>query len=127
MRNKFLIIGAGLSGSLLGLFLCKKGFDITIYEKRGDFWQNANTILRRTIGMSISNRGISAISKLGIAEAIVNYATPTYGRATYDYYGSKTIQYYSNDESSILTIERSVLNKNLLDKLLEYGNVKLFF
>lgn len=127
MNNKVVIIGAGLSGSLLALFLSKRGFDIEVYEKRENFWQDTNNASRRTIGMSISNRGISALKKLGIDETFFSSATPTYGRASYDYSGNKTIQYYSNEESCIFTIERSNLNKGLLAKLTEYVNAKLFF
>jgi kynurenine 3-monooxygenase len=127
MGNKVVIVGAGLSGSLLALFLGKRGFNIEIYEKRKNFWRDANNLPRRTIGMSISNRGISAIKKLGIDETFFSSATPTYGRVSHDYSGNKIIQYYSNDESCIFTIERSALNKALLEKLLEYVNVKIFF
>jgi kynurenine 3-monooxygenase len=127
MNKKIVIVGAGLSGSLLALFLSKRGFDIEIYEKRDSFIKNQEGLAKRTIGMSISTRGISAIKKLGIDKEILSSATPTYGRASYDYYGNKTIQNYSNDRSCILTIERSVLNKHLLKKLVECKNIKFFF
>jgi|GEM_PF-5765408 len=36
MKKEITIIGAGLVGSLLSIYLKKRGYDVTIYERRGD-------------------------------------------------------------------------------------------
>lgn len=127
MNCKVLIIGAGLTGSLLASFLAKKGFNIEIYEKRENYSSGNSDLSYRTIGMSISHRGLTAINAFSISENIVSKATPTCGRVSHDYYGNDTIQCYSNDKSNIFTIDRHNLNKKLLRNLKPYKNVKIFF
>ena len=35
-KQKVIIIGAGLAGSLLSLYLAKRGIETEVYEARGD-------------------------------------------------------------------------------------------
>lgn len=126
-NKKILIIGSGLTGALLACVLAKRGFDIEIYEKRDDLVKTEESRkVYRTIGMSISIRGLSALKQAGLENVIQN-ATQTYGRVTHDYEGSEITQYYSNEGSAILTIDRMTLNQNIINNLNNYNNVQIFF
>ena len=126
-KTKVLVIGSGLTGSIISIFLAKAGFNVSKYEKRVDSRSfNELQISQRTIGMSISIRGLSALQKLGIDKYIIESATPTYGRISHCNERSE-IQYYSNNKNSILTIDRRGLNEVLLNKLDSYENAESFF
>ena len=40
MSKKVTLVGAGLVGSLLSIYLRKKGYDVTMYERRPDLRKN---------------------------------------------------------------------------------------
>jgi len=127
-NKKIIIVGAGLTGCCLALFLARRGFDINIYEKRKNFLEINNVTLERTVGMSLSERGCTTLEKLGIKEAVISQSTETYGRISHRDDGSIYKQLYATGrKSGILTIDRLSLNKTLLSELKKYKNVNLYF
>jgi kynurenine 3-monooxygenase len=42
-KQKVIIIGAGLAGSLLAIYLAKKGIEADVYESRGDMRREETT------------------------------------------------------------------------------------
>ena len=59
MRKKISIIGAGLVGSLLGIYLIKRGYAVRMFERRGDMRKEA-VEAGRSINLALSDRGIKA-------------------------------------------------------------------
>ena len=47
MKKQIIIIGAGLVGSLLSIYLSKRGYSVRVYERRGDMRKEA---MRAEIG-----------------------------------------------------------------------------
>lgn len=43
------IIGAGLTGSMMGLMLARRGYEVEIYEKRSDFRKSDGDTSTRVI------------------------------------------------------------------------------
>ncbi len=125
-RNNVVIIGAGLTGSLLAIFLAKRGFQISIYEKRGDIRQLMPD-KKRTIAMSISYRGWKALEVVGLDTKLLGSSTATYGRITYTLSGKSYRQYYGDKDEAIHTIDRKTLNSTLLDMALSYENCRVHF
>ena len=64
-NKKFGVIGGGLVGSLLAIFLKRRGIDATIFEKRGDMRRD-DVDGGRSINLIITSRGINALSRLGL-------------------------------------------------------------
>ena len=60
MKN-ITLIGGGLSGSLMAIFLAKRGFNVSIYERRPDP-RKANAYQGKSINLALSNRGIAALN-----------------------------------------------------------------
>ena len=50
------IAGAGLVGSLLAIYLAKKGFDVNVFERRADM-RKLETDGGRSINLALSDRG----------------------------------------------------------------------
>ena len=83
------ISGAGLVGSLLAIYLCKRGYKVTVLERRPDI--RKNTLLAgRSINLALSNRGIRALEEVGLADAIRKVTIPMHGRIMHDILGNLT-------------------------------------
>ena len=83
MKKEVTIIGAGLVGSLLSLYLGKKGYQVSMYERRGDM-RKEEVEAGRSINLALSDRGIKALKEVGIADDILEIAIPMHGRLAQD-------------------------------------------
>jgi kynurenine 3-monooxygenase len=119
------IIGAGLVGSLLSIYLSKQGSKVSIYERRKDMRLDT-TLAGRSINLSLSKRGINALSAVGINDEIMTIAMPMYHRAMHSANGDITIQPYGKKDEAIFSVSRATLNIILMD-LAEKHNVKINF
>ena len=65
MKKDIVIVGAGLAGSLCALYMLKRGYSVVIYERRSDM-RDTVVIAGRSINLALSERGWTAIRKVGI-------------------------------------------------------------
>ena len=65
------LIGAGLTGPLLGMELARRGFKVEIYERRSDM-RRTKISAGRSINLAVSARGIHALDRAGLWEAMQN-------------------------------------------------------
>ncbi len=124
--NKIAIIGAGLVGSLQAIYMARKGFDVSIYERRSDI-RDAKLVAGRSINLSLSDRGWKALKGASISDEIEKIAIPMKGRMVHDVEGNQSFQPYGFDDQAIYSVSRGELNKQLLIKADEYPNVQFFF
>ena len=106
------IVGAGLVGSLLGILLRKRGFSVSIYEKRGDL-REAIVTNGRSINLALSDRGIRTLKEAGIYEEISDELVPMRGRMIHQGENSN-FQPYGEDGQFINSVSRIDLNKRLI-------------
>lgn len=126
IKEKVAVIGGGLSGSLLAICLAKRGFRVSVYERRGDI-RKGQAEAGRSINLALSVRGIEALNKVGLAEKILNEAIPMNGRMMHSVKGELTYQPYGKEGQYINSVSRSALNVRLLELADEFENVELFF
>jgi kynurenine 3-monooxygenase len=79
LGNKITLVGAGLAGSLLAVYLAKKGFEVNVYERRSDM-RKGPVERGRSINLALSTRGIHALKEIGLYDEIKKIAIPMYGR-----------------------------------------------
>lgn len=122
-----IIVGAGLTGSLLSLYLARLGMEVTIIERRPDM-RKADITAGRSINLAISVRGIRALENVGQADRIMQHAIPMYGRMIHPLSGDCFDQPYSytKDEHQN-SISRAVLNCELMSAAEETGRIKILF
>lgn len=121
------LIGAGLVGSLLAIFLARRGFDVELYERRPDMRAHAISA-GRSINLAISTRGIHALKKLNLDESILAYAVPMRGRMLHWPTGDLIFQPYGTDDSEYInSISRATLNKELMSAAEATGRVRIVF
>jgi kynurenine 3-monooxygenase len=121
------IVGAGLAGSLLACLLAKRGFAVTVYERRPDP-RARGFIGGRSINLALSTRGISALRCAGLADRVLAEGIPMRGRMMHAVTGDLTFQAYSkNPNENINAVSRGGLNLTLLDAADAMDNVTLRF
>lgn len=119
------IAGAGLVGTLLSVFLANKGHRVFLYERRQDM-RKTNTGGGRSINLALSDRGIEALKKTGIYDAVKAISIPMPGRFIHNADGSTSYQPYGKEGQYINSVSRAALNAMLLDKA-EAAGVEIFF
>jgi kynurenine 3-monooxygenase len=124
---KFVLIGSGLAGGLCAAYLGKRGYDVELYERRGDP-REGNLVGGRSINLALSTRGIHALRQLGISEEVLQHAIPMPGRMIHDKSGDLHFSPYDRDPlKHINSIGRAALNTTVIEAALRYPNVRLFF
>ncbi len=126
MKEKAVIIGGGLSGSLLAICLAKRGFNVELYERRDDM-RTGKAEAGRSINLALSTRGIEALKKVGLAEQVLHDAIPMNGRKMHSISGELTFQPYGTAGQYINSVSRAGLNLKLIQLAGEYDNVELHF
>ena len=125
MKKEITIIGAGLVGSLLSIYLSKRGYKVAIYERRPDM-RKEKMIAGRSINLALSDRGIRALEEVGIMDEIRKIAIPMHGRQMHYADGSTPYQAYGKEGQFINSVSRGELNRKLMD-LAEEKGVSIFF
>jgi 2-polyprenyl-6-methoxyphenol hydroxylase-like FAD-dependent oxidoreductase len=77
--NSAVVVGAGLAGSLLAIYLAQRGLTVQLVERRGDM-RVQETERGRSINLALSERGITALKGTGILDQIMEIAIPMKGR-----------------------------------------------
>ena len=114
------IVGAGLVGSLLSIYLAKRGYKISVFERRPDMRKNLIDG-GRSINLALSNRGIRALEEIGLADVIKQTAVPMHGRMMHDLQGKLTYQPYGKQGQFINSVSRSGLNMALMTEAEKLG------
>lgn len=126
-KEKVIIIGAGLSGSLMAIYLAKRGIECDIYEARGDM-RKAESFAGRSINLALSNRGIAALKEVGMDEYMLSQAVPMFGRMIHDVEGNQKLLPYSGRKGEYInSVSRAGLNIALMNEAEKYEGVKFYF
>ncbi len=126
-KQKVIIIGAGLAGSLLSLYLAKRGIETEIYEARGDM-RLEEMSAGRSINLALSDRGIAALKQVGMDEYMLKEAVPMHGRMIHSTSGETKLLPYSGREGEYInSVSRGGLNIALINEADNYAESKFFF
>ncbi len=124
---KITVCGAGLVGSLLSIFLARRGFDVQVFEKRADM-RHQSVAAGRSVNLAISNRGINALRQVGLDREILKQSVQMKGRMIHSREGKRSFFSYGTAESDCInSISRATLNKVLLTAAEDTGRVHLNF
>ena len=118
------IVGSGLVGSLLSIYLKRLGHKVTVFDRRPDI--RTIEFSGRSINLAMSNRGWRTLAEIGIESEIKKIAIPMDKRAMHLVGKPLYYQKYGRDQESIWSISRGVLNRKMID-LAEDSGVEFKF
>lgn len=107
------IVGSGLVGSLLGIFLKRAGHLVTVFDRRPDI--RTVEFSGRSINLAMSNRGWKTLRKLGLEDEVKKIAIPMYQRAMHVNEKPVYFQKYGKEDEAIWSIGRGILNRKMID------------
>ncbi|GBL35980.1 kynurenine 3-monooxygenase [Filimonas sp.] len=125
MNKKITMLGAGLVGSLAAILLQKRGYEVTILERRPDM-RKASMSAGKSINLAMSMRGWAALEMAGLRDEIEKIAIPMFGRQIHNIDGTSPFQAYGKNNEAIYSVSRGDLNKKLMTLAEECG-VKIRF
>ncbi|XP_018568258.1 kynurenine 3-monooxygenase [Anoplophora glabripennis] len=126
-KQKIIIVGGGLVGSLCACFMAKRGHEVTLYERREDI-RTSKIVTGRSINLALSHRGREALRSVDLELEILNTSIPMRGRLLHTLSGKTTsIPYDPVTKQCIYSVSRNFLNQALLKAAETYPNVKLHF
>ncbi len=124
-KKHITVIGAGLVGSLLSIYLRRRGYHVDVYERRPDL-RKAGIRAGKSINLALSNRGWRPLTEVGIEESLRKLIIPMEGRMMHDYDGTLSFQPYGKKGQAINSISRGGLNELLINTA-EKAGVKFHF
>lgn len=113
-------MGAGLVGSLLSIYLAKRGHTVNLYERRSDM-RKQEMSAGRSINLALSDRGWRALEGVGIDKKVREVAIPMPGRMLHQEDGSTGFQPYGIGDQAIYSVSRGGLNALLMDEAEKAG------
>ncbi len=109
------IVGAGLAGALLATLLAKRGWQIDVFERRGDP-RVEGYAGGRSINLALAERGLHALRSADTADAVLDKAVMMRGRMVHFLDGNQQLQRYGRDDSEVIwSVSRGDLNLTLID------------
>ena len=120
------IAGAGLAGSLLALYLARRGVAVTVYERRADP-RRAGYVGGRSINLALAERGMHALRLAGLEQDVLDQAVMMRGRMVHFDDGRVELQRYGRDDGEVIwSVNRGRLNLTLLSAAERAGAVLHF-
>ncbi len=121
------VVGAGLVGSLLSMYLARKGYSVEVLERRPDMRREV-VDAGRSINLAISTRGLHALRQVGLEAEALRHAIPMRGRMIHPQKGELVFQPYGKDDSQhINSLSRAWLNGFLMTEAEATGRVRIRF
>src|SRR5688572_3290923 len=125
MGKEITIVGAGLVGSLLAIYLSKRGYKVAVYERRPDMRKNTISA-GRSINLALSDRGWKGLEGVGVDGEVRNIGIAMKGREIHNLDGNITFQPYGKKHQANYSVSRGGLNCLLMD-LAEKHGAKIYF
>jgi len=122
--QKIAIIGSGLVGTLLAIYLKKQGHIVHVYDRSSDI--RTIQFSGRSINLVMSHRGWKAMEDVGLENEIRKIGIPVDKRAIHLRDRKLNYQYYGKDGEAIFSLSRGVLNRKMID-LADAAGVEFFF
>lgn len=110
-----LVVGGGLVGPVISLFLAELGQPVEIYERRADP-RGMPSAGGRSINITLCTRGFHALDRLGLGDELRQLAIPARGRVMHLANGDTEVQPYGSHGEAIHSIARRDIHEVVLQR-----------
>ncbi len=125
--HHILIAGSGLVGSLLALMLGRRGYRVTVIEKRPDM-RRVGVTGGRSINLALAERGLHALRQAGLVDAVQPLLIPMKGRMLHGLDGSLSFMSYGQRPHEVIwSVSRGDLNMRMMSAAEEHEDVDFLF
>ncbi|KAH9509151.1 hypothetical protein Btru_049221 [Bulinus truncatus] len=120
------VVGAGLVGCVVGIFLKRNGHRVTIYETFEDprTWSEERA---RSINLTMSPRGQFALREIGLEDRVLEQGVLATGRIVHDGKGNKFPSPYNERGEGIVSLRRTRLNAFLIEEAASTHHIPFHF
>jgi kynurenine 3-monooxygenase len=120
------IVGGGPVGTVLAMFLARRGYPVTVFERNADP-RRSDVGHGSSINLTLCARGLDALDRVGAGDAVRRVGVPVYGRMIHLQDGPVQWQPYGNHDEALLSVKRNELNGVLLDSAQGRSSVDIQF
>ncbi|KTD30015.1 MULTISPECIES: FAD-dependent oxidoreductase [Legionella] len=121
------IIGSGLAGTLLSLYMVRRGYEVELFEARPDL-RVKEVDQGRSINLALSCRGITGLAGVNLMQKVKNIMVPMRARAIHLLDGEIKYQAFGRHKDEYINaILRNELNELLLNNAESYPGIRLHF
>jgi len=126
-KKPITIMGAGLTGSLLGVLLGQRGYHVDLYERRPPA-ADTEADSGRSINLALSQRGIVALEMAGLMDDVRPLLIPMKGRMLHLEEGRPKFSAYGQRANEVIySISRRDLNTLLVQEAIKAKDVNVHF
>jgi kynurenine 3-monooxygenase len=120
------VVGAGLGGTMMAIYLARRGHVVDVYERRPDPRRAA--VRGPSMNLGLSRRGIEALDRVGLAGEVLRLAIPMTGRVVHDQDSGTVYQPYGRSDREVIhAVKRNDINAVLLAAAEATGKVRFHF
>jgi kynurenine 3-monooxygenase len=120
--HKITIIGGGLCGIVLAIYLKKKlNLEVNVYDKLEDPRFQYTDHSSASFNITLAERGLAALSEIGLREIILSACLPLFGRNIHTNKNDIRDQLYGPSGEAIYAIKRDELLSILIDNAEKLG------
>ena len=122
-----IIVGAGLGGGIMALYLARSNYQVDVYERRSQV--ELVYAEQRSFSVTLSKRGLFALKKVDLLDEVMRLVMPLRGRVVHDRDGSTRFVPYGNaDHEQLYAIRRHDMNALLFRACQQYQpNIRFHF
>ena len=125
-RPRLLVVGGGLVGSLLAIYLSRRGHRVDVFDRQ-PHPRSYSERLRPSLNITLCERGLRALAAVGLDQQVLERAVPARGRRIHAVDGAITFQPYGNHGEAIHSISRHELSMLLVRVAVESPGVTYHF
>jgi kynurenine 3-monooxygenase len=121
------IVGAGMAGTLMAIYLGRRNFNVQVFERRADVRIRPSD-RGRSINMTLAARGLHALEQAGLLDQVLALTIPLDGRMVHSEDGRASFQAYGQRPGEIHhSFKRTQLNILLMNAAEAVPNVSISF
>jgi len=112
--ERMIVVGGGIVGSLLAVYLARRGHEVEVWERHPDTGGEGGQ-KRAPVNITLCERGLRALDAVGLREPILALTVPAQGRLVHAADGGIAYQPYGRSGEAIYSVSRAALSDALMN------------